>query len=140
VIRSKTTHAVLRTIRRGIRALALCGLLLGGGAGLGCSTPDDCPRGRPNFENDDTPRCWQQARLLEDKSMAKVDRADATESTLRKKELYEDAIADLKEAQALYERELVDTSSMPPEQRRNAEAEIDRLAKEVERLYKRRPT
>jgi hypothetical protein len=140
VIRSKTTHSTLRTLRRAIRALVLCGLLFVGGAGLGCSTPDDRPRGRPNFENDDTPRCWQQARLLEDKSMAKVERADATESTLRKKEFYEEAIADLKDAQALYERELVDTSNMPPERRRNAEAEIDRLAREVERLYKKRPS
>lgn len=132
MIRSKSARATL--------ALALVGLLLVGGAGSGCTTPDDRPRGRPNFENDDTPRCWQQARLLEDKSMAKVERADATESMVRKKEFYEDAIADLKGAQDLYERELVDTPNMPPERRRNAESEIDRLAKEVERLYKKRPS
>lgn len=126
MIRSKTTLALTLT------ALLLCG--------GGCTTPDDRPRGRPNFENDDTPRCWQQARLLEDKSMAKVQRADETESMTRKKEFYEDAIADLKGAQDLYERELVETSNMPPERRRNAEQEIDRLAREVERLYKKRPS
>lgn len=117
-------------------ALALTPALLP----AGCASPDDRPRGRPGLENEDTPRCFQRARMLEERSLELEGRAERTESATRRRGLYDDAVAALKEAQGLYDQELLDTPGMPPERRANCEREAQRLAKEIERLYKRRPT
>jgi hypothetical protein len=103
----------------------------------GCNTAET-PSGRP-MANDDVPRSWERAHILEEKSITAQERAEQAKSEKRRRELYDDAIASLKEARDLYVAEL-EAGGMPPERERNARAEFDRLGRVIEACYKKRPS
>lgn len=119
----------------------LLGLLLAGAlsAGItGCVAQDDRQIGR-EMAHDDVPRCYQQARFLEERGLEALDEGSATDKKSRRRELYDEAIRYFKDARQLYEEELVSAPDAPPERRRNAEREIERLDGMIARTHKAKP-
>ncbi len=117
-------------------SLVLAGALSAGSAG--CIAQDDRQIGR-EMANDDTPRCYQQARFLEERGLEAFEEGSAVEKKSRRRELYDDAIRYFKDARQLYEDELVTAPDAPPERRRNAEREIERLDGLIMRTHKAKP-
>ncbi len=119
----------------------LFGLVLAGAlaAGItGCVAEDDRQIGR-EMENEDVPRCYQQARFLEERGLEALDEGSAVDKKSRRRELYDDAIRYFRDARQLYEDELIAAPEAPPERRRNAEREIERLDGMIMRTHKAKP-
>lgn len=119
----------------------LFGLVLSGALSLGvaaCVAEDDRQIGR-EMTHDDVPRCYQRARFLEERGLEALDEGSAADKPSRRRELYDEAIRYFRDARALYEEELISSPSAPPERRRNAELEIQRLDDMIARTHKAKP-
>lgn len=100
---------------------------------LGCQAPP--PTRAPN---EDRPRCFVEARRLEDDATKEVALGNTTRDQKKRIELYDHAIELMRQARRLYEDELLKDPGTP-ERERSLRGEIERLDDEIERIHQERP-
>ncbi|MDC3379316.1 hypothetical protein OAX78_03440, partial [Planctomycetota bacterium] len=108
------------------------------GALVGCVAQEDRQIGR-TIDHEDAPRSLQNARQFEELGIDAVANARNTDDTRRKREYYDEALVNYREARQLYENELLDDRGTP-EKQENLRAEIDRLSDEIERITRVKPS
>jgi hypothetical protein len=118
-----------------LACLAIFGALV---LGPGCASQDDHTVGRP-MEGEDTPRCYQRARFLEERGIEAFDKGSETQDLDRRKLKYDEALSYFRQARTLYEEELLSDATATPERRATCEREIDRLDTLIQRTHRARP-
>lgn len=104
----------------------------------GCLAQEDKGVGR-RFDDESTPRCYERARFLEERALKAIRNAnDPRWSERRRRELYDDALIDLRDARDMYEEELRENPG-PPGREEILNEEFDRLSQTIEDTHRERP-
>lgn len=118
----------------------LAGSLLAGPLLLlcACVAQEDQGVGR-RFDDESAPRCYERARFLEERALKSIRSAnDPRWSERRRRELFDDALYDLREARDLYEAELRENPG-PPGREEILNEEFERLSQTIEDTHRERP-